>query len=139
MFQDRFRHCLAFTRPEGILAAHLALQRGHLNHHVGGEIGLAQRCRPQSDLTFSGLQVQTIGKFGDQVLYAIRLIEHGAEFGLKSERRQLGHVRLEWMLEIAANEVIRIREASTDHMLIALENRRHIQEFAVIDRHKIGQ
>ena len=98
LLADGLRHLGGLAVPPGILAPHDALQRGHLDHHFGHQVGLGQVGSPPGVNGLIRRQAEHGDQFTHQLLDAVGFIQHRAEFLLEYQRAQARAEILQLML-----------------------------------------
>ncbi len=139
VLEDRLRDLRRLAGVQGVIAPDDPLQGGHLDHHFGRQVGLAQ-CRRAAGIDgLIRIQTQHGGNILHQRLQAVDLIQHRTQLGLEGQRIQLWQVGFQRLLEIFAYEVSRVRETRPDDMLVAFCD--HVQSLPIPIAHgdKIGQ
>ncbi len=129
MLEDGLGDGWRFAGAQGVVAPHHALQGGHLDHHVGDQVGFAQLGGAAGDGGLSGVQAQQGGQVFHQGSMRCGLIQHGAQLGLEGERAQARQVIFQRVLEVLADEEGRIGKAGADDVLVAVDDR--LSAFAV--------
>ena len=104
-----------------IVAAHQPLQLGELAHHLGDEIGLAQRRRALDKKRVGADHRRKLFRQRSDALHALAL---RAELFVKDDLIELRQTIFKPQLEISLVEELRVTEPCRDDALIARDDRR---------------
>ena len=139
LFRYRRRHRFRFAAETSVLATHDSLQRSHLHHHVRRQICFSQGGGAAGGGRFFRRQSQHLRHLRRQLFQAVRLVQHGAKFGLEGERIQPGQKFLQFVFNVLAVEKFCVGKTGADDVFVA--GHHHVQMLLVPVAHsdKVGQ